>query len=244
MLIWPYVKPYLLHLSIGSTALMFIYAGVASFGNGLLFDRLVLGALIFALLLNLKNINILGVILIFFVVRLIDEAGWQFSEIENMPDWYYKCLYIPIVFIFWKLRYNQLKLLTLTLLMLCAFCELYWAIAEYNGNVSGVVWVLYLVAMNILFRHAILIRLIKTEEWFPNKAETIKADFWLRDLSTIQIGFLSFELLEYLLRHLGLTDSILFYSISPYASQVTTVIIIWLIVTQSLTIRFQRILPA
>lgn len=57
---------------------IFIAAGIFTFGNALIFDRLFLGIIVFTAILCRRDVNVLSVTAIIFLQHLIEQLAWLY----------------------------------------------------------------------------------------------------------------------------------------------------------------------
>lgn len=220
---------------------LFIAAGVLTFGNALVFDRLYIGILIFTAIVCHKNINVVGIILILLLERVMEELAWTILFNSYLT----KVLFYSIAFyVIYLLKYDNLtKILAITCLS-SVFAEIYWYITSYNS--PEIQWYIIIIALNSFIRHMIFLRVSYTEEIFPTKEViSINLDWVIYKLNAAAIIVQALVLFEFLIRHLfGLSNILIFYTLSPYAMHVIATYTIFITFSESYRLLLPRLLKA
>jgi hypothetical protein len=220
---------------------LFIAAGVLTFGNALIFDRLFIAILVFTGIVCYKNINVVGLVLILLLQRVLEEFAW--TILSN--TYLIKILFYSIAFyVIYLLRYDKIT----NILAVTCFCsigaEIYWYITSYNP--PEIQWYIVIISLNSFIRHMIFLRVGYTEQVFPNKeVMSINLDWVIYKLNAMAIIVQALVLFEFLFRHLfGLKNILLFYTLSPYAMRAIATYAIFITFSESYRLLIPRLLKA
>ena len=139
---------------------LFVAAGVFTFGNALVFDRLFLGVIVFTAILCRQDVNVLSVIAIIFLQHIIEEFAWLY-----LPSSYIIKVLVYI-FGFWLVYYFWYdwtsKILTLCLI-LGVSTEVYWFVIEYDPPQTF--WYVCIIMICISMRHLVFLRVNLVENY-------------------------------------------------------------------------------
>jgi hypothetical protein len=219
MLVRAYLPPIMTALFGG----LFIAAGILTFGNAAIFDRLFIGILVFTAVTCRKNVNILSVVAIILLQRALEECAWSF-----LTDTYLIkiALYSFGFWLVYYLRHDWITRVLLTSLILVSVAEIYWYI---NDDLAPqVYWNIGLMIFDVIIRYLIFSRFSFVELWFKGRAVSINLDWTIYKLSAIAIIVQCAIITEYLIRHiLELPNLLLVYSAYPYAMHIIATIAIW-----------------
>ncbi len=221
---------------------LFIFAGVYTFGNALIFDRIFIGVLIFTAIVCRKNVNVLGVLVILVIQRVLEEFGWVVIGSEYL--YFVKVMfYLIAAWLCYKMHYDLISKMLLLCLIAAMGSELYWFI--YDIKPPLVHWFVFTVVLTLLARHMIFLRVSLTEDYFPNKGESINLDWQIYKLNGVAAAVQSIVMLEYLLRNLLSFFTVkFFYSITPYVMHAIATYAIWVIFHESYKLLIPKLLRA
>lgn len=221
---------------------LFIFAGVYTFGNAELFDRIFIGVLIFAAIVCRKNINVLGVLIILVLQRGLDELAWFIfnTDFELTTKILFYALALTSAYF---LKYDSISklLFSCTILALCA--EVYWYVSDQNSH--KIHW--YLASMNIalLVRHALFMRVSYTEDFFPSKAGSINLDWHIYKLNALASIVLAFTLIEYMIWGVfNFSNADVMYTAMPFMTHAISTYAIWITFNESYRLLLPRLLKA
>lgn len=219
---------------------LFIAAGIITFNDAVLFDLLFIGVLVFTALICRKDINVLGVITIIFLLRALDEAVWFFinGNIETKL-----LLYSFSLGISYYLRHDWAAKLLLIVTLIISSIEVYWFASAYPP--PEIYWNIALIIVTLIARNLIFSRVSITENWFNLRSKSINLDWTIFRLYGLSLILQVAVVLEYLIRHLTNSPHLLvFYSAIPYIMQVISILAIWVTFQESYKLLLPRLLKA
>ena len=216
--------------------------GIMTFGQPLLFDRIILATLIGTALISYRfNPNLLGLIAILLAGRLIEEAVWLIRS----EHWFFRIgVYTAGLWLCYQFRYTRLAKLTAVVIVLVCFTNLYWQYTDYNA--PRLTWSIIILLIDQLVRHIVFLRphftarLIKRTD----NITWLRADRQLYDLLTLQIILKTLSVAEYLIRHLTGYNLLVIYNAYSYASQILAWAALWAILNQARLIITDRSMRA
>lgn len=221
---------------------LFIFAGIYTFGNGLLFDRLFICILIFTAIICRRNINVLGVVVVLLLQRLLEETAWSISEL-NFQLVVKAAFYFLAVFVYWKIKYDKIAKILLLSLFISIASEFYWIYQAQNA--PEIYWYVGALASSLFIRHLIFMRVSFTEDYFPKKAESINLDWQIYKVYSLGAYVQLFMILEYIARTIfGLSNVLFVYKTYPYAIQIISTYVIWVIFNESYKLLLPKLLKA
>lgn len=215
----------------------FFMVGALSFGNALLFDRMYFVVLVIVILTCHRNVNILGVVLLSMVLRLFEESAFILLVDLTFP--LKICLYSFIGYFFWRWRYDSLSPLLFGILSITIAAEIYWQYSAYPA--PGINWEMLLIFLAVFARHCLFRRIWWTERFFPQQGYFLRLDWQLQQLCTLQILIISAVSFEYILRHLGITDSTFIYQKSTSAHHTVNLLQLFSLFWQNYQLRLSKI---
>lgn len=221
---------------------LFIFAGIYTFGNALLFDRIFIGVLIFTAIICRKNINVLGVMIILVTQRLLEEFGWLILESEYLYP--IKLMFYAIAaYLCYKMKYDMISKMLVFCLVLALSAEVYWF--AFNIEPPLVHWFVFIIVLTLLARHMIFLRVSFTDDYFPNKAESINLDWQIYKLNGVAASINSVVMIEYLaIKLFDLKDVKFFISVTPYLMHAIATYAIWVIFHESYKLLIPKLLRA
>lgn len=222
---------------------LFIFAGVYTFGEPLLFDRLFICILIFTAFVCRKNINVLGVVVILVIQRLVEETAWTISELE-FTDAAKALFYLASIALYWFIKYDKLSRLLLVALVLSLAAEFYWL--ALSQPAPQVYWYVALLSSYAFVRHLFFMRVTYMQDWFKNRTvESINLDWQIYKLNAFFVLLQFLMVLEYLVRGIFNLPSLLFVWHSyAYISQLCYTYLVWVIFLESYKLVAPKLLRA
>lgn len=207
-----------------------------TFGQPLLFDRLYLLVLACAAGVTLgRDKNLCTVILILFAQRSTEELLWLIKD----NSWLFKLLvYAICAWACYRLRYDRLARLSMPVLALLLISEAYWLYSAYPAPM--IAWLAVLITSSLLTRHALYTRPALMCAYLPRyfKPENVRwlaLDFQLHQVIVAFMLLAYLNIGEYLVRHLfGQSHILVVYSLTPYAAQALSGLVLWYILNQTL----------
>jgi hypothetical protein len=182
--------------------------GFLTFGKYPHFDYIYISVLLVLIALNLKERNLLSVLLIAFADQLLGVITFKIL----MAGLLYKIpVYILLIYLAWRLRYAQLGALAIALLIIVLGAECYWAVKDYPA--PAIHFYLLLMFTVLLMRRCLFLRTIIFRSW---GATALPIDWHYYYLLAVFIYIDVAMLGEYLLRHLFAVQSLFIYDIYPY----------------------------
>ena len=209
---------------------LFIAAGIITFNDAVLFDRIFLGVLIFTAVICRKDVDVLGVILIIFLTRAVEELVWLHL---NESGFIKILIYLACLSISFYLRHNWASKIFLGVSLLTSFIEIYWLSIEYDP--PEIYWNMILVAITLISRNLIFSRVSITEHYFKKfQPKSINLDWIIYKLFGLSLIIQIIVVLEYVIRHLfDLPKLVIFYYASVYAIRAIGTLSIWAIFNES-----------
>ena len=213
-----------------------------TFGNPILFDRIVLAALLGAALVSYRfNPNLLGLVAILLAGRVIEESIWL---IRN-EQWLFRIgVYIVGLGLCYWLRYTHLAKVTAATIILVGLTNLYWHFTGYDA--PRLTWSVIILLLDQVVRHLVFLRPHYTARLIQRTdgLTWLRADRQLYDLLTLQIILKTLSVGEYLIRHLTGYPVLAIYQAYPYASQILACATLWTILNQARIILTNRSMRA
>ena len=221
---------------------LFIFAGVYTFGNALLFDRIFIGVLVFAAIVCYRNVNVVGVLIIIVIQRVLEETAWFLLNTEFVIS--VKLLfYILSAYACFHFKYDPLSKLLFACIALALSTEIYWFI--YGGDTRAIHWFVATVTMALYIRHLIFMRVSYTEDYFPKHALSINLDWQIHKLYATASFVHAALLLELVLNEIpaitGITPVTLVF---PYIMHAIAIIAVWIVFNESYKLLLPRLLKA
>jgi len=221
---------------------LFIFAGIYTFGNGLLFDRLFICILIFTAITCRKNINVLGVVVVLLLQRLLEETAWSISELDFQLV-VKAAFYFLAIFAYWKIKYDEMSKVLLVALIVSISSEFYWLYQAQKA--VEIYWYIGILASSLFIRHLIFMRVSFTESFFPKSAESINLDWQIYKVYSLVAYIQLFMILEYVVRSVfNYTNILVVYKTYPYASQMLSTYVVWVIFIESYKLLLPKLLKA
>ena len=213
-------------------AIVGIAAGVYTFGDALLFDRLYILTIIAVAIVVRKDINLIAVVMLLALQRINEELGYilvgEHHQIFKVGVY---CLLATACYF---LRKDALWWLLAPLLVLCLGAEIFWLLAHYRAPVIS--WHLFLIINAVLIRKLVWQRELWTKRRYPKLARSLDIDYYVYELNLLYICANTAVILEYLGRHLlRFSESLLIYHAFPYTAHTMTVLTLILLIDQTIT---------
>ena len=228
-----FIKQYINNWITNVLAVTFLTLALLSFGYAEYFDRLFIVYLIGVAALNIKNANIISIVLIVLFERFLEEiVFFSSSNVLAKP-----LIYLLSLFLVKKLWYDLLsKRMILPVIIVCILCEIYWYTTSYNApKIHSYVAMLML---NMITRHLIFLRVPIFDKTLSNnqfqkymtiKLKQIPLDLQLYSISMLSCVVITAIISEYLLRHIFHINSLVVYEYYSYFMQSLTVAILFFI---------------
>lgn len=212
-------------------ALIFIAAGIYTFGNAQLFDRLYIITLVIVGIFVRKDINIILVMSLLALQRINEEIGYF---LVDQPHVIFKIIIYALAILgCYFLRKDSLKFLLYPLLIICIGAEIYWQQTSYNAPLIW--WHLFLTMNAVLIRKLIWQRELWTKRHYPHIARSLDIDYYIYELNLVYICANAAVIIEYMVRHiLQLKDYLEVYYSFPYISHSMTVLTLVLLLDQTI----------
>ncbi|WP_153886354.1 hypothetical protein [Aliiglaciecola lipolytica] len=222
---------------------LFIFAGIYTFGNPLLFDRLFICILVFTAIICRKNINVLGVVIILVIQRLVEETAWSISELEYV-DLIKAAFYFLSITVYWKIKYDNASRLLLCGLIISISAEFYLIFKHQEA--PEIYWYVALLASYLFARHLFFMRVAYMSDIIPKqKVESINLDWQLYKLNAFFALLQLLMIAEYVIRAVFGFKNILFvWSSYPYLAQLCYTYLIWIVFYESYRLLIPKLLRA
>ncbi|WP_166425793.1 hypothetical protein [Paraglaciecola sp. 20A4] len=224
---------------------LFIAAGILTFGNALVFDRIFIGILLFTGFICRKDINVLGIILILAVIRVLEEALWFIFAEQLYNHWLSKItIYLLLFFIIYKFWFDKMSKISLLILLLCISAEIYWIIIGYT-LAPAIYWYAALVGLGLLTRHFLFSRIQMTEQFTSKSGKSINLDWYIYQVTRIYIFIEGLNIFEYILRHVFQIKYIqIIYYVYPYIMQSLATFTLWIVFNEANKLFKERLISA
>jgi hypothetical protein len=208
---------------------LFVLFGIATFGNGLAFDRIYIILLIFTGIVCRKDINVVSVIIILVLRMMWDLLAWNLLIDENLVK---VTLYLTALYVSYYLRYDWLAKIVATVVIVASASELYWYSINYSA--PEIYWYIWIMISNLLIRYLVFCRVSFVDKYFPNAGESVNLDWVIYKLYAVLTVLQAAMVFEYLSRHLiGFNDVLFVYYSYSYVVHIIGTIIIWAIFTEN-----------
>jgi hypothetical protein len=219
---------------------LFVAAGIFTFGNALVFDRLFLGVIAFTAILCRQNVNVLSLTLIIFLQQIIEELAWLYLSSDYQIKVF---IYMVGFWMVYHLWHDWTSRLLLTCTALAASAEVYWFVTEYKP--PQMFWYVFIIMMCMSVRHLIFLRVNIVEIYISKKAKSINLDWVLYKVNALIIIAQAIVLFEYCLRHvLGLQNALFAYYSLTYVIHALLTVLIWATFNESYKQLLPRLLKA
>ncbi len=206
-----------------------VAAGVFTFGNAELFDRIFLGVLIALIVYFHDDKNLASVFAVIALGRIFEEVLWLIPSIEYVS----KILIYSVSFIaFYMLRYDTLGKAAIFVLICICGAELYWYLTAYSKH-PNVSWFVLLILQDVVIRHLLFMRPVVFKKWAPYMS-SLPLDLQLYNVYAIFFVVNCAMIFEYFLRHLFLVNSLIIFDLSPYINQFIASVMLWFILNYSI----------
>jgi hypothetical protein len=207
-----------------------ITVGVFTFGNAILFDRLLLIIFVGLSIIYRKDKNLLSLLIIVLAGRAFEEFFWLFPDRSN--GYVKGVIYFMSAVIFYKLREDSLSKFALSILFCMVGAELYWWSTHYE-NTPRIAYFIVVITEDLLVRHFIFLRLTIFRHHFKSLKRT-PLDWQVQNLMIIFSLFYSLHIGEYFIRHILKVPSLLVYPTYPYVLQILNCLLLWFILNYTL----------
>lgn len=229
------VRHQLFPIAITLIASVALFAVIDAFGKPLWFDRLFIMTLLLAGLINYRNINIVGIVVIMVGAMFLEELLWAFAvnhAVVKFP------IYIMCIVGFFWLEGDTYRWGGLLVGVSAIVAEVWWLYTGYDG--PDIYWTVALIGLAFAQRRLLIGRAFITAMRYPTKAAMIKLDLILYTATGVMVGIKMLEYLEYLVRHLLLVNSTVVYFYSQYAAQFLITVQLIMVAYESLQERRKR----
>ena len=209
----------------------FISAGFLAYGDGVLFEQIYISLLVFLAVIFIKDVNVLGVIVItlianlcfMFLFPLVLEA--EFQVLLKLLT------YSAIITTLYKLRTEEYRVAIAFIIGLCGLAELYWFATDYPAPL--IYWHVMLINIAVLVRHFLFQRFFIMSKYCPKHYRSLDLDYSLHKLNWYYIVVHFAVLLEFFVRHiLGFREITFIHQFNPYVFHAITTYSALLIIIQ------------
>ena len=233
------LNPLLEKFQTATLAVIFLAAGLYTFGNALVFDRLYIAILIFACWLCRKEWNLLTVIAIIALERIVEEIAWLNLNNEYLVKLPLYCL---CTYVIYKFSQGAFRWYCFVCVGMVYSSEIYWTLTNYDG--PEIYWHVYYLSQTLvirwLFVHRCFMLSNAIADKYPGRAKSLDLDFVLANLMTIYAVLSTFQQIEYMLRHsLGLHNIDVVYAVYPYLTHGLSTFILYAVFLSS--IKFKQL---
>jgi hypothetical protein len=206
-----------------------ITAGVFTFGNANLFDRISLLAALSIMAYFYSDKNLVTILLIVTTGRFFDEIMWL---IHFDTYWYKIIIYTAALWIFYIFRYDSLAKIGLVGLFLVCVAEIHWFISDYETP-PHITWPVILMIEEITVRHFLFMRPVIFKK-VSSDLKSLPLDWRLYKVSALFLLLLIASILEYLVRHVLFINSLFIYNAYPYIAHALACFILWIVLNDVL----------
>lgn len=218
---------------------LFIALGVYTFDDAVLFDRISIFILLFVAILCRKDVNVLGVVLIFIAGRLLDETAWNIMLASGAYGSKF-IFYALAAFIFFFTKYDRFSYCLITALLLSISIDIFTLVKQ--GTELNIQWYIFQITLVLTQRHCLLYRLPYTESLYPKETRSLHVDWQLYKAEGIAILLLTAMVIEYFIRHIfQLSDFVYIYNAFAHLNSIILIYIIWCIFNQSYKILLSNV---
>jgi hypothetical protein len=231
MFIGTYLRPLLRAFFAGCI----ITAGIFTFGQGELFDRLFFTVLVvlFILAIQAKDIDLIGVLIILLLSNSVDELFYLLPDILSIKI----IVYAICLFGLYKNKKDKWTIrLAAPLLGISLLAEAYWAIIAYDA--PQIYYYNALITINLFVRRFVFLRLFLTPKWFGKETSSISLDYNIYTIAKWSILSLALLTLEYAIRHTTHSSPLFFYYVHQYIAQLLSVLVLVLLIDYTYKQRF------
>jgi hypothetical protein len=193
----------------GGLAILITYL---TFGVAEYFDRFFIILILIMLVYNIKRkkLSFVGVLGIILIERLSEELLYFIYDLPGtkIP------IYLFAVFVMVKLKHDELvKFLIAPIISLIFAAELYWYLIGYQG--PQINYSVGLLSLCVISRYLLFFRVPLTRHYLGITTAILDLDFKLYNVVKWAAIILSFNIFEYLIRHVLLYESLIIYDIYP-----------------------------
>jgi len=212
----------------------FVAAGIFTFGNAFIFDRLYLAILIFTAFICRKNINVVGIIVILLFERIFEETLWFFLHDIWNNIWFLKAgVYLTLGALTVKLWHDPMSKIALSCLVFSLFAEFYWHLTDYE-KVPSIYWHNIIIGQSLVVRYLLFSRIGLTYKLLSKHSKSINLDWFIYQITSLYIVVEAFNIFEYLLRHIAKLLQVQFvYTIYPYVMQSLATFTLWIVFNET-----------
>lgn len=219
---------------------LFIAAGILTFGNALVFDRIFIGILLFTAFVCRKDINVIGIVIIILIQHILEELAWIYLSDNEFVKTF---IYIACLFLAYQLRHDRIAKFVFVFTLIVVGIEIYWYFTEYSA--PQIYWHMSLIGLNLLVRNLIFSRVSISEHYFKRVATSINLDWIIFRLYGLSILIQTAIVAEYLIRHIGNFENLLFfYNSNAYFMHGIATLAIWAIFNESYKLLLPKLLKA
>lgn len=231
MFIGTYLKPLFRAFFAGCI----IAAGIFTFGQGVLFDRLFFTVLLllFFLAIQAKDIDLMGVIIIMLLSNSTDEICYLLPDLLPIKI----LVYAVCLFGLYKNKKDKWAIrLAAPLLGVSLLAEVYWFVIAYDA--PQIYYYHALISINLFVRRFVFLRLFLTPKWFGKETSSISLDYKIYTIAKWSILSLALLTLEYAIRHATHLSPLFFYYVHQYIAQLLSVLVLVLLIDYTYKQRF------
>lgn len=212
----------------------FIAAGIWSYGQVTLFEQVYLGMLGFIALLFIRDVNMLGLIVIEIGAHISSMAIWYFLDMLFAKIFTYGFIILSL----YLLKYEEKRRYIIAFVALSLGAEAYWLATGYDA--PQIYYNLILININLFLRYFLFRRVFITAQIFPGAERSLEADIDLYNLIWLYVLVHIAMVSEYFLRHIFGLNIMFIYDVSPYLFHGLSVYTAWIIVAQGTKLLSQR----
>jgi hypothetical protein len=206
-----------------------VVAGVFTFGNADIFDRIFITVLILLIVYFYEDKNLASIFAIILFGRLFEEVFWLVLTDQVM----FKILVYGIcLWLFYILRYDLLAKFALVIVSTTIVAEFYWYYISYE-DIPNLTWYILLILQDLAIRHFVFLRPVIFKKWI-SPIISLPLDLQIYKIAGIFL-ILQFSMVtEYFIRHiLGVNLLVVYYSYE-YIAHILSVLMLWTTLNYSL----------
>jgi hypothetical protein len=208
---------------------LFVFLGIATFGNALAFDRIYVSLLIFTGVICRKDINVVSVIIILVLQLMWEGLAWNILVDENLVK---VIFYLAALYAVFYFRYDWLAKMVATIVIIATVSEVYWYLNDYSA--PEIYWYIWIMISNLFIRHLVFCRVSFVDRYYPRKGESVNLDWVIYKFNAALTILQAAMVFEYLSRHLlGFDEVLIVYYSYSYIIHIIGTITLWAIFTES-----------
>lgn len=218
--------------------------GVFTYGQGRVFDLVYLVAALVSLFVLWFDNNIKAALLVVIVMLLTEEAVFQLLLTQSIATKF--VVYAAVGALAWVFKWSRFIQIMGLLCVVCVAVEIFWYVTDYEAP-AGLHWHMAVLAITLFTR-----TMLDARPFIASKSTFLA---WMgddftrldRQLSKLMLMFSCVEvvsIVDYLLRHLLSSQSLMIYNAYPYVGHFLSVLCLFRVVSFTVETQSERMLKA